>query len=484
MSSAFEVPPSPTEPQDRPDLVEIHNCVQATLANLDVEGVEFFIELDQEILKITLQTKKFLEAQDLAVDLGQKIEQIAAADIVGLAIYKRKSADASAFLIKEMSLGKPEILVDQADHSDSSDSSDSSKNLAPIANSPRSVSDSSTSQFKVEYRPRLDTGGVFQSYQLRSISALLALVIGGFGVYGISRIFDSFEQKPLTYIDVKQLPGLGTIKNDPEVMVYQVAFPRATNVSRFLVFLPTQPAKPKLPCIFVAPSATAPLYGQTIDEETVVYWHYINYVKAGYAVIAYDVDGYIDQIGRINETSLVTQPDKVVINSLKAYKASDAGVLNAKLAIDYAVARLPQIDPDAMYTAGSGAGGTLSLMVAATDKRIKAAIAYSPTTDVPKQYGSLVETISKAVPGYKEFIDRSSPHHNIEKMNKPILIFHDDRLTETSLEDTTNFVALVKKNNPLISLTHDQDKEFPNGDGMTSTSITQAIEWLNTQQKK
>jgi dienelactone hydrolase len=475
MSSVFEVPPSPTEPQDRPDLVEIHNCVQATLANLDVEGVEFFIELDQELLKITLQTKKFLEAQDLAVDLGQKIEQIAAADILGLAVYKRKNAEASAFLIREMSLSKPETLTDEAD---------SSEILAPITNPPRSSNNSLTSKLESAYRPKLNTGGLFQSYQLRSISALLALVIGGFGVYGISRIFDSFEQKPLTYIDVKQLPGLGTIHNDPEVMVYQVAFPRGTYVSRFLVFLPTKPAKPKLPCLFIAPSATAPLYGQTIDEETVVYWHYINYAKAGYAVIAYDVDGYIDQIGRINETTLGTQPDKIVINSLKAYKASDAGVLNAKLAIDYAVARLPQIDPDAMYTAGSGAGGTISLMVAATDKRIKAAIAYSPTTDVPKQYSSLVETISKAVPGYKDFIDRSSPHRNIEKMNKPIFIFHDDRLTTASLEDTTNFVALVKKNNPLISLTHDQDKEFPNGDGMTSTSINQAIEWLNSQQKK
>jgi cephalosporin-C deacetylase-like acetyl esterase len=272
--------------------------------------------------------------------------------------------------------------------------------------------------------------------------------------------------------------------NDPEVMIYQVAFPRGTHTSRFLVFLPTKPAKPKLPCVFAAPSSTAPLYGQTIDEENVAYWHYVNYAKAGYAVIAYDIDGYIDQIDRINETTLITQPDKLVIDSLKAYKASDAGVLNAKLAIDYAVARLPQIDPEAMYVAGAGAGGTTSLMVAATDKRIKAAIAYSPTTDVPKQHSSLIETISKAVPGYKDFIDRNSPHRNIEKMNKPIFIFHDDRSTKTSLEDTTNFVELVKKKNPSISLTHDQDREFPSGDDMTSTSINQAIEWLNTQQPK
>jgi dipeptidyl aminopeptidase/acylaminoacyl peptidase len=137
-----------------------------------------------------------------------------------------------------------------------------------------------------------------------------------------------------------------------------------------------------------------------------------------------------------------------------------------------------------MYAAGTGAGGTTALMVAATDKRIKAAIAYSPMTKLPGQYSTLVETISKSVPGYKEFIDRSSPHNNINKMNKPIFIFNDDLLTETSLENTTSFVESVKKNNPLISFTHDRDNNFANGDSMTATSIKQAIEWLNIQQQK
>ena len=475
MSSALEISPSSNNSPERPDLVEIRQCVTEVLAKLDPEGIEFSIELDGETLKLTLQTKKVLEAQDLAVELGKKIEQVAAADILQLAVYKQKSAEVKAFLIREMTLGKPSSLVDAAI---------SPEIAAPVAHPQKLVTNSLQRDPESDLRARLRLPGILNLYSLRTIAAVATLGIGLVATLGISYIFNSVEQKPLTYIDVKQLPGLGTIKNDPNVIVYQVAFPRGTHVSRLLVFLPTKSAKTKFPCVFVAPSATAPLYGQTIDEETLIYWNYINYANAGYAVIAYDIDGYIDQIDRINETTLVTQPDKLVIDSLRAYKASDAGVLNAKLAIDYAVARLPQIDPDAMYVAGAGAGGTTSLMVAATDKRIKAAIAYSPTTDVPKQYSSLVETISKAVPGYKDFIDRSSPHRNIEKMNKPIFIFHDDRSTKTSLEDTTNFVELVKKNNPLISLTHDQDKEFPSGDDMTSTSINQAIEWLNSQQKK
>jgi dienelactone hydrolase len=461
------VSPTVNDPQDRPDLVEIHNCVTETLANIDVEGVEFFLELDGETLKLTLQTKKFLEAQDLAVELGKKIELVAAADIHHLGVYKRKSAETNAFLIKEMALGKVELTEPETEVAE-----------MPISNPPRQISSNALKdKSEFNYRPNFRAYGLLNSYLLRTVSAFSALGIGIAVVWGISQLFGSMEQKPLTYIDVNQLPGLGTIQNDPEVMVYHVKFPRRTYSSRLVVFLPTHPAKPKLPCIFVAPSATAPLYGQTIDEETMVYGNYINYAKAGYAVIAHDVDGYIDEVGRIGDP-----PSAMVIDSLKAFKASDAGVLNAKLAIDYAVARIPQIDPNAMYTAGTGSGGTIALMVAATDPRIKAAIAYSPITNLPGKHAALVETISKAVPGYKEFIDRSSPHNQIDKMKKPLFIFHNDRSTETSLAETTSFVESVQKNNPLVSFTHAQDN-MSTGDYLSSTGIKQAIEWLNSQQK-
>jgi dienelactone hydrolase len=473
MSSAFEVSPNVNDAPIRPDLVEIHNCVRDTLASLNVEGVEFFIELDRETLTVTLQTKKFLEAQDLAVDLGKKIEQIAAADVLELAVYKRKNAEANAFLIKEMALKKSGMPADEDEIAISP---------TPIAQQRRSVNLSSNQKSEEsEYRPKLRMYGMLNSYILRMFSGFFALGIGICVVYGFSRLMDSMEQKPLTNIDVNQLPGLGTINNDPEVMEYQVAFPRGTYGSKFVVFLPTQPVKPKLPCIFIAPSGKKPLYGQTLEE--MHHWEYLNYAKAGYAVVAYDVDGPIENMNEANEAALLERPSQLTISRLKAYKSSDAGVLNAKLAIDYAIARIPQIDPDAIYTAGTGAGGTLSLMVAATDKRVKAAIAYSPQTNLPKQYSSLIDTISKSVPGYKEFIDRSSPHNSIDKMTKPMFIFHDDRETATSLEDTTNFVESIKKNNSLVSLTHATDAEIRSGDRMFSTSSKQAIEWLNERQK-
>ncbi len=106
MSSSPEVSPSVNGIPERPEIVEINNCVRDTLASLDIEGVEFFLELDGETLMLTLQTKKFLGAQDLAAQLGKQIEQIAPANILELAVYKRKTAENKAFLIKEMALDK------------------------------------------------------------------------------------------------------------------------------------------------------------------------------------------------------------------------------------------------------------------------------------------------------------------------------------------------------------------------------------------
>ncbi len=463
---------SVNDPQDRPDLVEIHNCVAETLANIEVEGVEFFLELDGETLKLTLQTKKFLEAQDLAVELGKKIERVAAADIHQLAVYKRKSAETNAFLIKEMALGKPGTVAEAAQEPEIP---------APIDRHPQQpTSNSFKDKAEVRLKPKLRIYGLLNSYLLRTISAFAALGIGIFVVSGFSRFMDGMEQKPLTYLDVNQLPGLRTTGNHTDATEYQVAFPRGTHVSGFLVYLPTQLAKPKIPCVVIAPSGTTPLYGQLLKPMN--HWEYMGYVKAGYAVIVYDVDGAIQDMNKINEVPILTHPDKIVTARLKAYKASDGGVLNAKLAIDYAIARIPQIDPNAIYTAGYGSGGTIALMAAATDSRIKGAIAFTPVTDIPKKFPNLIENVSKVVSGYPEWIERNSPSQNAAKMTKPLFIFQDDNSTVNLPADTNSFIDLVSKSNKSVTFFHApivqtfQTNVPPSG-------VQESIDWLNAQQK-
>ncbi|WP_310489482.1 hypothetical protein, partial [Chamaesiphon sp. VAR_69_metabat_338] len=463
---------SVNDPQDRQDLVEIHHCVKEILANLNVEGVEFFLDLDGETLKLTLQTKKFLEAQDLAVDLGKKIEQIAAADIHRLAVYKRKTAETNAFLIKEMALSNSDIPIDEAEESEIS-------TLIANPNQSRNTSFKDASEF--EFKPKLRTYGLLTSYLLRLVSAIFALGVGIGGVYGISRFFDNMEQKPITYLDVNQLPGMKTGMNDAEVIEYQVVFNRGTHMSGFFIYIPTHPAKSKIPCIFVAPSGTTPLYGQKLEpmrrEE------YIEYIKAGYAVMAYDVDGAIQDMSKANEEPLLRDPDKIVTYRLKEHKASDGGVLNTKLAIDYAIARIPQIDPNAIYTGGTGSGGTIALMAAAADNRVKGAIVFNPVTDIPKKFPRLIENISKVVTRYPEAIERFSPYQNALKINKPLFIFQDDISTMNSAEDTNSFIELVSKSNSAVTFFHTPVPPDFRYTIQPPAGNKQSIEWLNSQQK-
>src|SRR6185369_9853980 len=104
---------------------------------------------------------------------------------------------------------------------------------------------------------------------------------------------------------------------------------------------------------------------------------HLPYVRAGFAVVAYEIDGPI------------RNPDKAtdaqIIAAAKAYKNSQAGLANAKMALDFAIDKIPSLDSDRIYTAGHSSAGTLALLVASHDQRIKGCAAFAPVTDVPKR---------------------------------------------------------------------------------------------------
>ena len=90
--------------------------------------------------------------------------------------------------------------------------------------------------------------------------------------------------------------------------------------------------------------------------------------------------------------------------------ASDGGVANGKKAIDYATAKIPEIDPSRLYTAGHSSAGTVSLLMAGQDGRLRAAVAYAPCMDIEKFHGKKAITdIDKDMPGLAQFVRRTSP---------------------------------------------------------------------------
>ena len=205
--------------------------------------------------------------------------------------------------------------------------------------------------------------------------------------------------------------------------------------------------------------------GNSLGEESRA--EHLPYVRAGYAVVAYEVDG--------EQPEHAT--DQQVVASAQAFKDADAGIANARSAIDYALAKVPQVDPKDLYTTGHSSAATLSLLVAEYDPRIAACIAYAPVCDVPKHLGDkFLTAIDAVIPGYRDFMTLSSPNSHSEKLRCPLFLFHADDDSVVKTEDVDAFAALLKQTNSNVTYT-----KVPNGDhyeSMINQGIPSAIEQL------
>ena len=89
-----------------------------------------------------------------------------------------------------------------------------------------------------------------------------------------------------------------------------------------------------LPCIFIAGGSSIPLTGTGLgpaDEP-----EHIPYVSAGFVVIGYEVDGYLPDPDRATK--------QMILDAIKEYRAAEAGLVNAEQAIEFALAKLPEVD--------------------------------------------------------------------------------------------------------------------------------------------
>jgi hypothetical protein len=71
----------------------------------DATPIESFVHLDENgLLNVTIQTTQFLDGPAFAAQFGTKMNAIASNAVREVALYKRKTAEASPFLIKQMTL--------------------------------------------------------------------------------------------------------------------------------------------------------------------------------------------------------------------------------------------------------------------------------------------------------------------------------------------------------------------------------------------
>jgi acetyl esterase/lipase len=170
-----------------------------------------------------------------------------------------------------------------------------------------------------------------------------------------------------------------------------------------------------LPCLFIAPAGTAMIYGATLDEEDSE--QYASYAKAEFIVVAYSLDGALQNI----DGDML----KDAVRSIKSFKASRGGITNALKAIEYVLHNLPEADPGRLYAYGGGSGGSVALCLAAAEPRIGAVCAIGPVTDAadrPNADSDLAK-LQPAIPDIHDFVRQVSPTTHVREMKCPVLLY-------------------------------------------------------------
>jgi dienelactone hydrolase len=161
------------------------------------------------------------------------------------------------------------------------------------------------------------------------------------------------------------------------------------------------------------------------------------------------------------------------------FKAAQAGILNGQYALEYVLAKLPQVNPEKIYSAGHSSAGTLSLLLAAHEPRIKACIAYAAVTDLPKrELGQLAqnEAAQQVFPGIADFIKQYSPVIHVAKLRCPTFLFHAQDDSNEPIANAQEFARLLEQNGNKPTFA-----EVSTGnhfDSMIQQGIPQAITWI------
>jgi dienelactone hydrolase len=244
-----------------------------------------------------------------------------------------------------------------------------------------------------------------------------------------------------SYSPLAAFPPLGPARRvDRGVVVHQVSLAHGDSPGRIWIYLPEKlPAAP-IPCVFIAPAGVPPFvgngFGPDLDRQKDP--EHLPYVRAGFAVVAYDVDGAL------------ANPDDVTYQQVQAaaaaFKNAEAGMLNARHAIDYVLKMVPAVDPRRLYSAGHSSAGRISLLLAESDPRIAACIAYAPVTDPERRAYEIVPDAARYLesnlPGFREFLKSSSPLRQVERLRCPVFLFHAEDDSRIPIAESEAFADL------------------------------------------
>jgi dienelactone hydrolase len=321
---------------------------------------------------------------------------------------------------------------------------------------------------------------------IAAVVGLVLLVCGG-GVYYLMSLTklppasaQASEPFPVETLKIPAFPELPAPQTVPQsnVALYHVdlgtANPASTQPAartRLRVYVPTgEHAEHSLGCVLVGPAGTNLLTGNDLDDPN-YHDETLPYALAGYVAVTCSLDGPLPPGADGSNT-------RDLATAYRGFSGAYAGLANARAALEFVLARLPQVDPARIFAAGHSSAGTLALLFAEHEPRLKGCVAYAPCTDVGSHLGMMLRLLaaSNDFPGIVDFAKRSSPSTHLSRIKCPLFLFWADDDQVVAPSELQRFAAEIGNLRPdVTSRTVASGGHF---EAMIDPGIPQAIQWL------
>jgi dienelactone hydrolase len=240
---------------------------------------------------------------------------------------------------------------------------------------------------------------------------------------------------------------------------------------KLVVYVPLGRLRPKsIPCVLITAAGSNLLSGMSLGEGDSP--EHLPYVKEGYFVVAYELDGPLDD----------TSDARQMKRAFDTFAKSRAGLVNARNALQYVLDKIPEVNPDQVYVAGHSSAATHALLFAEHESRLAGVIAYAPAINIPKRLGPLLRIFEMQMPGVVDFATRSSPHTHIARLKCPTFLFHAENDSNCPIEETRKFADELKQQGTDVTFV-----SVPTGEhhySMIQEGIPAAIKWLEERTRK
>ncbi|MBI5363801.1 MAG: prolyl oligopeptidase family serine peptidase [Planctomycetes bacterium] len=244
----------------------------------------------------------------------------------------------------------------------------------------------------------------------------------------------------------------------------ELAWPRGA--SKLWIYVPAD-AKPKAtPCVLVAPAGSNLMFGMTLGDGDRA--EHLPWAKAGFVVVAYELEGAMPEEDR--------QTDENVFRQLHRFADSWAGIQDAEAALEYALAKLPMVDPARVFAAGHSSAATATMLFAQHEPRLRGACAFMPIVDVPTRIPDETEaTIEAQIPGWSAFLARISPDRHVTDLRVPLFLFGAEDDDNVRYADVAAFAEKVRGSKREVVFEH--AAEGGHYQAMIDAGLPRAIAW-------